>query len=74
MALNWTIHDMIQVVSYGGSLDTSCKDLTLQEAIQLAGYAAGKGSKLILRGSGKWTAQEAIQIAGYGKGHVTFAD
>jgi hypothetical protein len=74
MPLNWTVQELIQIVSYGGGLDISSKKLTVQDAIQLASYSQAKGAKITLRDSGKWTVQEAIQIASYGKGNVIFAD
>lgn len=66
--------ELVRIVGFGGGLDFNASGKTQQELVQIAGFAANKGCRVIMRGIGHKLTDELVQIAGFGKGSVVFAD
>lgn len=45
---------------------------TTQYRIQIASFAAGKGSRVIIKNAGQKSTQDFVQISSFGKGVVIF--
>ena len=74
MSKSWTVNELVRIVSFGGGIDTDASRFTVEQAIQIASFAAQKGSTVIFRNTGHWTAEQAIRIASFGQGNVIFGE
>lgn len=66
--------ELIRIAGAGGGLDFNASGKTQEELVQIAGYAATNGARIVMRGIGHKTTDELVQIASYGKGRVVFSD
>ena len=74
MSKQWTVDDLVKIVSLGGGLDISAARLTADDAVKIASFASNKGSRITFRDTAHWTANDAVKIASFGRGTVVFGD
>lgn len=67
-------HDLVQILSAGGSLVMDAGLKQTSDLIELASAARQGGSKLTLRNLGLRDTQDLVLIAAAGKGAVIFSD
>jgi hypothetical protein len=63
--------DLIQIVSFGGGVVIDASKPT-PDLVQIASFAAGKGSRVVIKGASRKSTQDLVQIASFGKGAVIF--
>lgn len=66
-----TIDDLIQIASCGGGIVIDA-NRTTQDLMRIASYAAGKGSRVIIKGASSKPTRDLEEIAHSGKGAVIF--
>jgi len=66
------VDDLIQIASAGGGLVIDANLLTTTDLIRVASYAAGKGSRVIMKGVSSMSVQDLEKIAHSGYGAVIF--
>ena len=62
--------DLIQIVTFGGGVVLDGRSTSTEDLCKIASFAAGKGSRVIVKSAGDKPTADLVRIATFGQGVV----